>query len=88
MLFSVLLQRLLQLSAADIYRFAENKQDADLLLEAIQSLRETGVGSAPTCTSSECMLHGCKHGMISFKERLYRWIVWVVIWRAAFSVYG
>lgn len=40
-----LLQRLVQLSAADIYRFADNKQDADLLLESIQSLRETGVNS-------------------------------------------
>ena len=38
------LQRVLQLSAADVYRFAENKQDADVLLESIQSLRETGVG--------------------------------------------
>ena len=37
------LQRVLQLSAADVYRFAENKQDADVLLESIQSLRETGV---------------------------------------------
>jgi len=38
-----MLQRLLQLSAADVYRFAGNKQDADTLLESIQSLRETGV---------------------------------------------
>lgn len=34
---------MLQLSAADVYRFADNKQDADVLLESIQSLRETGV---------------------------------------------
>ena len=39
----VCLQRVLQLSAADVYRFAENKQDADVLLESVQSLRETGV---------------------------------------------
>ena len=39
------LQRLLQLSAADVYRFAENKHDADRLLESIQSLRDTGVCS-------------------------------------------
>ncbi|KAL0023967.1 hypothetical protein WJX77_004039 [Trebouxia sp. C0004] len=36
-------KRLLQLSAADVYRFAANKQDADTLLESIQSLRETGL---------------------------------------------
>ncbi|KAL3132079.1 hypothetical protein ABBQ32_008689 [Trebouxia sp. C0010 RCD-2024] len=35
-------KRLLQLSAADIYRFADNKPDADTLLESIRSLRETG----------------------------------------------
>ena len=40
---AVLVQRVLQLSAADVYRFAENKQDADVLLESVQSLRETGV---------------------------------------------
>ena len=37
------IQRLLQLSAADVYRFADSKQDADTLLESIRSLRETGV---------------------------------------------
>lgn len=36
-------KRLLQLSAADVYRFAASKQDADTLLESIQSLRETGM---------------------------------------------
>lgn len=36
-------KRVLQLSAADVYRFADNKQDADTLLESIQSLRETGM---------------------------------------------
>ncbi len=41
-----MLQRLLQLSAADVYRFAASKQDADTLLESIQSLRETGVRNA------------------------------------------
>ena len=41
-----MLQRLLQLSAADVYRFAVSKQDADTLLESIQALRETGVRNA------------------------------------------
>ncbi|DBA71896.1 TPA: hypothetical protein ACH3X2_010942 [Trebouxia sp. C0005] len=36
-------KRLLQLSAADVYRFAASKQDADTLLESIRSLRETGM---------------------------------------------
>ncbi|KAL3156386.1 hypothetical protein ABBQ38_000700 [Trebouxia sp. C0009 RCD-2024] len=38
----MLVQRLLQLSAADVFRFAHNKQDADTFLESIRSLRETG----------------------------------------------
>lgn len=47
----LLMQRVLQLSAADVYRFADNKQDADTLLESIQSLRETGVSN---CKASLC----------------------------------
>ena len=33
------LQRLLQLSAADLYQLVDRKLDADLLLDAIQELR-------------------------------------------------
>lgn len=40
---SVLLQRLMQLSAADVHQLAASKLDADLLLDAIQELREQKV---------------------------------------------
>ena len=46
------LQRLLQLSAADVYRFADSKQDADTLLESIRLLRETGVSILKIITFS------------------------------------
>lgn len=53
-------QRLLQLSAADIYRFADCKQDADSLLDSLRSLRETGVSTniktASTHKELSCVL--------------------------------
>ena len=49
------MQRLLQLTAADLYMMVETKADADTLLEAIQELRENGVSQAACCQL--CMAH-------------------------------
>eukprot|EP00891_Asterochloris_glomerata_P003875 jgi/Astpho2/3875/Aster-04386 len=46
------MQRLLQLTAADLYMMVETKADADTLLEAIQDLRENGgVTACPVASS-------------------------------------
>lgn len=62
----MLVQRLLQLSAADVFRFAHNKQDADTFLESIRSLRETGVSTYEHSQTSQVTTSSvqCRHSML------------------------